>query len=766
MAEGDMLFGANQTTRLNRTVPALAMAGRDGARARAFGDVKGQMFVQPSVRRTFKDMMYWTPSVRTDADGWARVPVSFPDNLTTWRITARGVTRETAVGQAVGRVIARKDLMVRMETPRFLTQGDELLIATTVHNYLGSAKTTKVEFSGQNVTLSDRERIVNIPANGEQRIDWRVKTQQIGTATLTVKALTNEESDAMELPVPVIPRGMKLTSSGIADIDEKNGSRTINLNLPENSDPASSDLYLTVSPSLASSLLGSLDGLIGYPYGCVEQTMSRFLPTVVVAQTLKQLDLPFPDDKRQAIPKMVGKGFTKLYGMQHEDGGWGWWVNDKTDAFMTAYVMYGMTIAKAAGYEVIDERYQNGLNSLREQLSSRTSADGRLMEPTTEAYMLYVLAMIDRGSAEPVLEERLPAMARIDTLNSYAKSLLALACNYQGYKQLAASLAGALQREATTTQPFTFWKGKSWHYEWEDDAIETSAYAVNALFTIKGESDQVRGGIRWLLSQKEGDTWHNTRQTAMVIYSLADYLKNTKELSPNYAVTVRVNGQPVYNRKITKADVFAPEQKVRIDRAALHTGANNVTVEKSGDGSVYSSARLVYYATGAALLPQSAGFKVTREYFTLRKQRQGDVYVYAKSPYTGTVKTGDEIFVKVKVVPDAPYEYIMLEDPLPAGCEVVKNTDGYTIPGEPEYDEKARQERGYYGWYWWYADRDVRDEKVAFFARYIWRQSYEFTYVMRAQIPGSYTVMPSVGSLMYYPEVRGNSASLAMTITE
>jgi uncharacterized protein YfaS (alpha-2-macroglobulin family) len=122
--------------------------------------------------------------------------------------------------------------------------------------------------------------------------------------------------------------------------------------------------------------------------------------------------------------------------------------------------------------------------------------------------------------------------------------------------------------------------------------------------------------------------------------------------------------------------------------------------------------------------------------------------------------------VKVKVIPDAPYEYFMLEDPLPAGCEVVKNTDGYTIPGEPDYDEKARQERGYYGWYWWYADRDVRDEKVSFFARYAWKQSYEFTYVMRAQIPGSYTVMPSVGSLMYYPEVRGNSASLAMNITE
>jgi uncharacterized protein YfaS (alpha-2-macroglobulin family) len=701
----------------------------------------------------------------------AKLAVDFPDNLTTWRITARAVTRNTAVGQSVGRVIARKDLLVRMETPRFMTQGDELLIATTVHNYLKSEKVTKVQFAGENITLADRERIITIPANGEQRIDWRVKTQKIGPAKLTVKALTNEESDAMELDVPVIPRGMKLAAGGLADIEERSGSRTINLTLPENSDPAASDLYLTLSPSLASSMLGSLDELIGYPYGCVEQTMSRFLPTVVVAQTLQQLSLPFPEGKRQAIPKMVAKGFSKLYGMQHADGGWGWWVNDETNPFMTAYVMYGLTIAKAAGYEVIDERYQNGLNALRSMLESRKAGGGlgekdSQLNGTTEAYMLYVLSIIEKGASDPILQERLPALARVDTINNYSRALIALACSNQGFKQIAASLADRLQASATVTPVSAYWKGTSWHYNWEDDPVETSAYAVNALLTLKGESDLVKKGIRWLLSQKDGDAWENTRQTAMVIYSLVDYLKLSKELSPDYNITVRVNGQPVLTKRITQADLFNPEQRVQLDRNTLHTGANTITIEKSGEGALYSSARLVYFATGAAVQPQSAGFKVTREYYTLRKQRQGDIYVYTKTPYTGTVKTGDEIFVKVKLVPEARYEYFMLEDPLPAGCEVVKNTDGYTIPGEPEYDEQAREKRGYYGWYWWYADREVHDEKVSFFARYIYPEEQEFSYILRAQIPGTYAVMPSVGSLMYYPEVRGNGAMLSMTITD
>ena len=67
-------------------------------------------------------------------------------------------------------------------------------------------------------------------------------------------------------------------------------------------------------------------------------------------------------------------------------------------------------------------------------------------------------------------------------------------------------------------------------------------------------------------------------------------------------------------------------------------------------------------------------------------------------------------------------------------------------------------------WNWWYADRDVRDEKVSFFSTRIEGQEYEFSYILRAQIPGSYAVMPAVGALMYYPEVRGNSGVVNVKI--
>jgi uncharacterized protein YfaS (alpha-2-macroglobulin family) len=731
-------------------------------------------FVQPVVRSDFRDLMFWTPSVRTGTDGSARVEVKFPDNLTTWRMTARGVTRATQVGQATAEVIARKDLLVRMETPRFITQGDELLIATTVHNYLSTGKQTKVQFSASGVELKEHERTVTIAANGEQRIDWKITAPKTGEAKFTVKALTDEESDAMELKVPILPRGVKSATSATANLDGASESKSLALAIPSNADVATGEMFINLSPSAASSILGALDDLIGYPYGCVEQTMSRFLPTVVVADALGKIDVPFDAAKREELPKMVAKGLTRLYNLQHSDGGWGWWEHDQTNPFMTAYVMYGMTVAKRAGHDVDEDRYQRGIGSLLSQIESRPSGGGlgsdeKRLNNTTEAYMLYVASFVNSDVKQDQLRKRISALAKVSDINNYGKALLALAAHQYGDKSTASSLAATLEANATTSGTGAHWKGAAWHYNWQDDEVETSAYVIKALLKIKGETELVEKGIQWLLAQKTGDSWNNTRQTAMVVYTIVDYVQNSKELNPEYTVAVNVNGREVFRQAFTRRDVFGAEKQIKIPAKDLVQGNNSVTIQKSGEGRLYVAARLVYFATGPAIQPASAGFTVEREYFLLKRKKSGGKFIYEKERFKGEVKSGDELFVKVKIRPDARYEYFMLEDPLPAGCEVVTETSGYTIPGEQNYGESNGG--GYYrdfarSWNWWYADRDVRDEKVAFFAQQMMPQEYEFSYVMRAQIPGSYSVMPSVGALMYYPEVRGNSAAIAMRITE
>src|SRR5207237_5653324 len=121
----------------------------------------------------------------TGADGNATVDVKLPDNLTTWRATVRGVTADTRVGSAIAKVIARKNLILRLETPRFLTEGDTVTLSAIVHNYLDSAKSTQISIEVTGAKLLDAStQPVTIPKQGEHRIDWRVSATHVGALKL------------------------------------------------------------------------------------------------------------------------------------------------------------------------------------------------------------------------------------------------------------------------------------------------------------------------------------------------------------------------------------------------------------------------------------------------------------------------------------------------------------------------------------------------------------------------------------------------------
>ncbi|HEU5460154.1 MAG TPA: MG2 domain-containing protein, partial [Pyrinomonadaceae bacterium] len=242
--------------------------------------------VQPMIRKDFKDTAYWEPSAVTGKDGRATVKFRLPDNLTTWRATARGVTSDTLVGLSRHKVISRKDVILRLETPRFLTQGDTVTLSGIVHNYLKQDKSTQISISVAGAQLvGPAQQTVNIARHGEHRVDWKVSAPQTGQITLLAKALTDTESDAVELTLDVVPRGLHENKTERWTTTDDNAQQEFSLTLPGNSDLNSRRLRIEVAPSVAGTLFGALDYLTTYPYGCTEQTMSSFLPNIIVSQT-------------------------------------------------------------------------------------------------------------------------------------------------------------------------------------------------------------------------------------------------------------------------------------------------------------------------------------------------------------------------------------------------------------------------------------------------------------------------------------------------
>jgi hypothetical protein len=703
--------------------------------------------VEPMVRKLFKDTAFWQADAVSGADGRATVTFRLPDNLTTWRATARAVTADTKVGAATYKVLARKDVIMRLETPRFLTQGDTATLSGIVHNYLNAAKAAQIslEISGAQLQTPSKQT-VTIGKLGEHRIDWQITAPQTGKIKLLAKALTNTESDAVELTLDVVPRGLHQTKNQVWASSDETVEQSFSLDLSANANDQARTLRIEASPSIAATLFGALDYLTSYPYGCTEQTMSSFLPNVVVTQALKQVSTTSVR-KSNDLERKVQKGRDRLYAFQHSDGGWGWWKDDQTDPFMTAYVIDGLTLAKNAGYEIDQARIDRGRQRLLEMLSSGRTTNGTVIDLETRAFMVYALA--ESGAADNQVIDQI--FAERGQLQPYARALLALALSLRNDNR-AQAVASEIERSAIVDSAQAHWESShpgSLHFT-EGNDIETTALSLKALSLIKPKSHLLFPVARWLVANRaKSYYWNSTKDTAFAILGLIDYVKVSKELTPDYQLEVYLNGETVLAERVT-----SPSQPlVVLRKGATVAGTNLVRIVKRGRGHIYFSGSVDYY-TDETEVPanSSTRLSITREYLRLRVVEDGYRLKWTVEPLSGEIHSGDVIVVRLRVSGEKA-RHLMIEDPIPAGAEQIESLGSLNL----DYSDNR--------WSNWYSSREFRDQRTVFFLDYF--DGYlTLQYAMRIQVPGDFVIAPARVEQMYQPAIEANTASSRLTFRE
>ncbi len=716
-------------------------------RAFQLADFKNEtQYAEPTIRKEFKDTAFWNANVVTGADGKATVSVPLPDNLTTWRATARAVTSDLKVGSSVGKVLARKDLILRLETPRFLTEGDTVTLSGIVHNYLDADKSTKIELEVTGAQLLNAaSQTITIPKQGEHRVDWKIKASQLGQIKLLAKALTDTESDAIELPLNVQPAGLKQTRGKALALSGENDEQTFDVNLPTNAHAEARKLKLEASPSIAGTLFGALDYLTTYPYGCTEQTMSGFLPNIYVTQALQNIKTTSVSSGSNLAGK-VSRGLKRLYGFQHEDGGWGWWKDDKTDPFMTAYVVDGLTQATRAGYGVESYRISQGRESLKKMIEAHKAEDGKPIDPEFHAYMVYAY-VVSGEKGDNYLND---LFNQRNGLQPYGRALLALALKERNDKR-SDQVANELERGVAADDVSAHWNStrRPMLDFTEENNLEATALAVKALARIKPQSEVLPKAARWLVMNRNyGAYWLSTKHTAFAIYGLTDYLKVSQELTPDYSVEIYLNGEQVHNRHITSPQ----DQSFVLDRkGSAVSGNNQIRIVKRGRGVLYFGSTLDYHTREETVAAQSSpNLKLTREYFRLKVDEAASKWTL--EPLSGELKSGDYIVSKLKLT-GAKGRQVMIEDPIPAGCEQMQSVSGIDLG---KVDGK---------WSSWYSSREFRDNRTVLFVDYF-NGDATFQYALRVQIPGEFKISPARAEFMYQTDVQANTASDKKTIVD
>jgi uncharacterized protein YfaS (alpha-2-macroglobulin family) len=230
---------------------------------------------------------------------------------------------------------------------------------------------------------------------------------------------------------------------------------------------------------------------------------------------------------------------------------------------------------------------------------------------------------------------------------------------------------------------------------------------------------------------------------------------STGELEGDFSFVVTLNGETLGEGDVTKDDVGETRKLEAAIADLLLDEANRLEItrlppmaDQTGEGRLYYSAYLRYFLPVEDVKALSRGIVVGRRYSL----------VDAPGEPVGGAGVGDVIQVKLTIVAPNDLHYVVVEDPLPAGCEGVdQSLQTTSVVGEPPGLERVDDwDRWGWGW-WWFSHTEMRDEKVALFATYLPKGTYEYTYLMRASVPGQFLTMPALAYEMYFPEVFGRS---------
>ena len=139
-------------------------------------------------------------------------------------VDSLSVYREGAlVGEAGGAVTAKKDLLVRVDTPRFLTQEDEVTITATVHNNTAVAAELSLQVA-TNPQLTIDSAASAAARIGPRRIrpsDFRLHASGQGLGKITATAMSNVGSDAARTGLPILPRGLRTLVGRSGNVTEE-----------------------------------------------------------------------------------------------------------------------------------------------------------------------------------------------------------------------------------------------------------------------------------------------------------------------------------------------------------------------------------------------------------------------------------------------------------------------------------------------------------------------------------------------------------------
>ena len=715
-------------------------------------------------RRDFRQTAYFNPSVLTDATGKAHVRFKLPESLTTYRIMAVAVSDGDHYGFGATSVTSSKRLMARPALPRFLRAGDSLEagVVISAKNFEPGQVTVQARATGLTL-LGDASRTLSLARDQSLEVRFPFRAEASGKANFRFDVSAGPEKDAVvverRIDSPATLEAVALYGKSQESVAEELGDlSSIRADVGQ--------LDLSVASTALVGLGAGVEQLVQYPYGCTEQLSSMLIPLVPLRDLAKDFKIPLPLDLNKVVPRTVAE----IVSRQRGDGGFGLWPNSSQSyPWVGAYALFVLSQAKLHGTAVPQSVFDRGKDYLRRYLAETAEDEYRL---PTLAFVLDVLA--DMGAPDAGYQQKL--FERRKELPLFAKALLlhAIAVS-KGQKQLADKLLPELENALRIENDAAF-VGENTGDEYAvlmDSQARTSALVLRALLSIKPDHPLAAQLARGLLIQRVDGTWRSTQETAYALLALDAYRKAQEQAVPDFRVKALLGEQSVMDAEFRGRSLSAQQARIGIDKVA-GTKSASLVFEKRGSGTLFYQARLRYARRTLPTDTLDQGFFVQKGLRPVTPEGLPQALTSIADTTSARFRGGDLVIADLVIVTPSPRDFVVVDDPLPAGFEAVdshlsttssalgvgeSNDYGSCADCDPE-DARDDLAAGH-TFFEDYSQRELRDDRVLFFVDHMAAGMYHYRYLARATTLGKFVLPSTRVEEMYTPETFGrNGASL------
>ncbi|MHA1699172.1 MAG: alpha-2-macroglobulin family protein, partial [Promethearchaeota archaeon] len=351
------------------------MVDVDGPSRSKFGDEEKKDMLEKkevkkqkiTVRSNFIDTAFWDPHILIK-DGRAPITFKLPDSITQQDFILQASSMDCDLGSATSSIKVVQDFFIQVDSPPVLVYGDTVTVGMVITNLTPENMMIDAMLEPTGFEMEDRKTIrIQIEPNSIKAVKWSLMAIKAGIAELKFTASSHKYKDVIKRKVHVQPSGIPIKKTKCGKLKSGNDSWVINLAPDEIAHHA----FLSIIPDELHGALDGLKAMMRYPYGCVEQTLGCLVPTLLVYEKLSSMNR-LTTKLEGLLEKYIVVGLQRVLNYRHSDLGWGWWENDETSIFITAYVLRALAKMKELDYPVPDET----INTTIERLLSEKKDDG------------------------------------------------------------------------------------------------------------------------------------------------------------------------------------------------------------------------------------------------------------------------------------------------------------------------------------------------------------------------------------------------------